>query len=139
MLSRPSRSRTHSASSSPSPRESEPPDTATAMDGDRSNGPSGVINSAISISVIDAAPDQAPQLRRGSGAAVVLLGAGRAVLHVGRRLGIALLQLAQGDAGIFLLALLAQRHGELQQIVRRLLAVGIFLIALGKCDCRILE
>ncbi len=47
--------RTHSASSNPRPRESDPPDTATAIDGGRSNGPSGAINAAMSISGMGAA------------------------------------------------------------------------------------
>src|SRR6185369_14712575 len=47
---------------------------------------------------------------------------------------IALLELAQRATVLRLLIELAHRHAELQQVSRRLLAVRIFLEALGKSD-----
>src|SRR5262249_53175097 len=49
-----------------------------------------------------------------------------------------LVELLQGNTGIVLLAALAKRHAELQQVIDHLRAVGIFLIALGESDRGIL-
>src|SRR5262245_17617921 len=105
------------------------------MEGRRSNGPNGAMSCAMSMSGMD----RCAAGRRRLGAGVVLLGADGAILHVRGSVGIALLKLPQCDAGVFLLPLLAQRHGKLQQVVRRLLAVGILLVTLGERDRRALE
>src|SRR5262249_10841327 len=81
----------------------------------------------------------APRPSRGSaGAAVTLLGAGGAILDQRRGARELRGELLEGGAGIGLPPGLAERHAELQEIVRRLGALRVFLIALGEGDGRVL-
>src|SRR6185369_7892556 len=109
-----------------------PPETPTATCGARSNGPSRAIRWAKSSG------EKAAGTPALAGAAVALLGARGAILD--RRGGLRELrvQLLERGAGVVLAAGLPQRHAELQQIVRGLLALRIFLIALGEGDRRVL-
>src|ERR1700733_9623074 len=87
---------------------SAPPDTATARRGLDSNGPSPAISRANS------------RAASGLAAAVAMLFLLQALFQIVGRPGEFLVELAEGDTGIALLAALAQRHAELQQVVRRL-------------------
>src|SRR5690242_8347120 len=105
---------------------SAPPETATAIVGLDSNGPSPAISRANSAALI------------GLAAAVAMLFLLEAFLQTVGRPGKFLVELAEGNTGIAFLADLAQRHAELKQIVRRLLAVGILLVGLGEGHGRVL-
>src|SRR5690348_12530520 len=115
---------------------SPPPEQATARCGAASNGANGAIscsNSAAVSGVIE--PATAPSIV--SATQVVLLG-GRRAAHIGGHLREIVVQPRERRAGIGFLAHVAERHRELQQIVRRLAAPGIFLITLGEGDGRVL-
>src|SRR5215469_16398258 len=111
---------------------SAPPETAAATTGRSSKGPSAAISRANSPARIGAISPA------GSAAGVAALlffeARGDAVRRAGEFLG----QLGKGNAGIRLLAELAEGHAELQEIVRRFAVVGILLIALGEGDRRVL-
>src|SRR5215469_10392806 len=111
---------------------SAPPETAVATTGRSSKGPSAAISRANSPARIGAISPA------GSAAGVAALlffeARGDAVRRARELLG----ELGEGDAGIRLLAELAEGHAELQEIVGRFAVVGIFLVALGKGDRRVL-
>src|SRR5260221_3138298 len=106
-------------------------EAAAAMVGRSSKGPTAAIsreNSAPRIGTAAAAGSAA-------GVAALLFFEPR---HDAVRRGREFLgQLRESHAGIGLLAELAQRHAELQEIVRRLAVGGILLIALGEGHRRI--
>src|SRR5690348_12348730 len=111
---------------------SPPPEQATARCGPASNGANRTIsrsNSAAASGVIE--PATAPSMA--SAAQVSLLG-GRRAAHIGGHLREIVIQPRESGAGVGLLAHVAERHRELEQVVRRLAALGIFLIALGERD-----
>src|SRR5690348_17927288 len=111
---------------------SPPPEHATAKCGAASNGANDAISRSNSTAVSDVIePATAPSIA--SAAQVALLG-GRRAAHIGGHLWEIVIQPRERRAGVGLLAHVAERHGELQQIVRRLAALGIFLIALGEGD-----
>src|SRR5579883_1676033 len=108
---------------------SAPPETATAIRGLRSKGPSPAISRSNSAAPRGAAASAA---RGTSGAAGALALAMGELLHIRRRVGIARVELAEEDAGILVALELDQRHAELEERIRGLRALGIFLIALGE-------
>src|SRR5215469_10709171 len=111
---------------------SAPPETAVATTGRSSKGPSTAIsraNSAARIGAISPAGSAA-----GVAALLFAEARGNAVRRTREFLG----ELGKGDAGIRLLAELAEGHAELQEIVRCFAAVGILLVALGEGDRRVL-
>src|SRR5262245_10899258 len=119
------------AASRVSARLSAPPETPTARWGADSNGPSRSRRRANSWSESGAA--MGPVAAEDASAAAETLALARGgLLHRGRRLGIALVELAQGAAGLRLAVELAERHAELQHIVRRLVAAAVFLHAFGE-------
>src|ERR1700730_2040651 len=104
---------------------SGPPETATATTGRASKPP--IRSSAFANSPrVSAAADMGD-----STAEAFLLRAG-AALDRGARAGEIVIELGQRDAGVLLLIGAGQRHAELQQLVGRLAAFRIALLALGK-------
>src|SRR5581483_3015569 len=141
----------HCRASSAKARLSAPPETATTRKGRRSNGPrrsSRAANSAspsgvgrgapapdaaqLSIEVISSAAGGCRPIEDSSGAAQPLLLGRRAVADLRLHLREVALEPRVGAAGIVLLAEDRQRDAELQQVVGRLGALRIFLVALGE-------
>src|SRR5580692_8006607 len=100
---------------------SGPPETATAISGRGSNPP---------IAASAAANSRSVNAERTSAAETFAFGAG---VLLDRRAGVGklLFELGEGDAGALFLVGAGQRHAELQQVVGRLGALGIALVAIG--------